>query len=149
MSVRLFKIAVVYLLAGASMGLVMGITRQFQFAAVHAHVNLLGWVSLALAGVIYDIYPEAAETRLAHWHFWLHNLGLPVFMVSLFLLLAGNASAATGVAIGATVTLLGIAAFVINLMLTLRSPQSGGLATASRWPPSAMNRFGRTDSAQS
>ena len=116
MATRILKLALVYLLLGVSMGLAMGITHQFQYAPVHAHINLLGWASLALISLIYHVHPQAAQTRLAQWHFWLHSLGLPVFMVSLFLLLSGNASAGPAVAIGATTTLVGIVLFVINVM---------------------------------
>ena len=93
MGLNFLRIATLYLIVGVLMGFVMGITEAFQYAPVHAHVNLLGWASLALVGVIYHLYPAAAETRLARVHFWLHNLGLPVFMVSLAVMLAGNPAA--------------------------------------------------------
>lgn len=119
MPVRCLKIAACYLLVGVWMGLVMGITKQLQFAAVHAHINLVGWVSLALAGLIYDAYPHAATTRLAQWHFWMHNLGLPVFMLSLFGLLSGNTQAMAGVVIGSTVVVIASTLFAVNLLSNL------------------------------
>ena len=121
MDVKFFKLSVVYLAIGICMGLVMGITENFTFAPVHAHVNLLGWASLALAGAIYRLYPRAAQSKLAKVHFWLHNLGLPVFMVLLFLLLSGYKSLAPGVGIAATVTGLGILVFVVNVLLNVKS----------------------------
>jgi hypothetical protein len=45
----------------------------FILAPVHAHLLLLGWASLALAGIIYHLYPAAGTTRLARIHFWAHN----------------------------------------------------------------------------
>ncbi len=36
------------LVAGVTMGIVMGITHDFALAPVHVHLNLLGWASLAL-----------------------------------------------------------------------------------------------------
>jgi cbb3-type cytochrome oxidase subunit 1 len=90
MGVRLIKIAVVYFGIGVLFGMYMSITEQMQFAAVHAHINLLGWASLALAGIVYHLFPSAATTVLAKLHFWLHNIGLPVMMVGLALLLSGN-----------------------------------------------------------
>ena len=90
MGLRFLKIAVVYLFIGAVLGLIMGITQKFVLAPVHAHLLLLGWASLALAGIIYHLYPAAAITALAHIHFWVHNLGLPVFMVGLGMLLTGH-----------------------------------------------------------
>jgi cbb3-type cytochrome oxidase subunit 1 len=38
-------------------------------APVHAHLNLLGWASLALFGIVYRLYPELAARRLAAVHF--------------------------------------------------------------------------------
>ena len=120
MGLNFLRIATVYLIVGVVMGFVMGITEAFQYAPVHAHVNLLGWASLGLAGVIYHLYPAAAETRLARVHFWLHNLGLPVFMVSLAVMLAGSPAANAGVKIGATMTVLGLMAFAANLFANVR-----------------------------
>jgi len=118
MGARLLKIAAVYLLAGVTMGLGMGLARDFRFAPVHAHLNLLGWASLALAGVVYHLYPEAAKTPLARVHFWLHVTGLPVFMLSLAALLAGY-EAGPFVALGATVTWMAVLAFVVNLLRSI------------------------------
>ena len=102
MGLHFLKIAVVYLAIGAGLGLYMGITVQFTLAPVHAHLLLLGWASMALAGIVYHLYPAAATTRLARIHFWLHNLALPVFMVGLGMLLSGRQAAMPIVAVGAT-----------------------------------------------
>ncbi|MGH8369476.1 MAG: hypothetical protein ACRESC_00720, partial [Gammaproteobacteria bacterium] len=77
------KLAVVYLLVGVVFGLVMGITHSFQYIPVHTHINLLGWASLGLAGVIYQLFPRAGGHWLGLAHFWLHNLGLPIFVIGL------------------------------------------------------------------
>ncbi|HKT31358.1 MAG TPA: cytochrome-c oxidase [Gammaproteobacteria bacterium] len=114
------KIAVVYLLLGVSFGLWMGLSHQFQFAPAHAHANLLGWATLALAGVIYWLCPRAGGHWLGIVHFWLHNLGLPVFVLGLFFLTAGHAAAQPIVGLGATVALLGIAFFAVNLFVNLK-----------------------------
>jgi cbb3-type cytochrome oxidase subunit 1 len=121
MGVRFLKIAVVYLVVGACLGLAMGIKENFALAPVHAHLLLLGWASLALAGVIYHLHPGAATTWLATAHFWMHNAGLPVFMVGLGMLLTGTAGAGPVVAIAATVVLAGLAVFATNILLNVKS----------------------------
>jgi len=131
MSTRLIKIAALYLLVGVAMGIVMGIRQQFALAPVHAHVNLLGWVSLAIIGVVYRIYPEAAQTRLAHIHFWGHNVGLPVFMLGLALIFSGHAEFHPLVNVGATVVFLSVVAFVANVWRALQPAASAGAATAA------------------
>jgi hypothetical protein len=59
------------LLTGVSLGIYMGINKDFQLSPVHAHINLVGWASLALFGLIYRAYPELSGSRLAKVHFWL------------------------------------------------------------------------------
>jgi hypothetical protein len=43
------KLSVVYLIIGISMGIAMGASQNFTLRPVHAHVNLLGWTTMALA----------------------------------------------------------------------------------------------------
>ncbi|MFO1395445.1 MAG: hypothetical protein U1F48_00125 [Burkholderiales bacterium] len=117
MGLRFLRIAVVYLVLGATLGLVMGIRQQFALAPVHAHLLLLGWASLALAGTIYHFYPGAAATRLARVHFWMHNLGLPVFMAGLALVLSQHEWAMPLTVVGAITVLLGLFVFAANVLL--------------------------------
>ena len=68
-------LAGVCLIVGACLGIYMGINEDFQLVAVHAHVNLAGWVSLALFGAIYRLYPELSRPRMARFHFGLSAVG--------------------------------------------------------------------------
>lgn len=120
MGIRFIKIATVYLVLGVIMGIVMGITRQFQFAPVHAHVNLLGWATFAIGGLVYVLFPAAAATRLATWHFWLLNIGAPVFMIGLFVVSAGNEAVVPVVVVGAFTTLAALLVFLINVFANVR-----------------------------
>ncbi len=121
MAVNFVRIAVVYLVIGATLGLGMGIAQNFALAPVHAHVGLLGWATLALAGLVYHLYPAAATTRLARIHFWVHNLALPVFMGGLAAFLSGIAAALPVVEIGATAVLAGLVLFAVNVLVNVRS----------------------------
>lgn len=116
MGVRFFKIAVVYFVIAVLLGLAMGITQDFRFTSVHAHLNLLGWVSMALFGAIYHFYPKAGETKLANTHFWLHNLGLPIMQGTLFvIMLTENHSLTVGAIIGSLLLIVGAILFAINI----------------------------------
>jgi hypothetical protein len=44
-------------LCGMSLGFYMGMVRDFTLTAVHAHINLLGWVTLALYGLYHRGVP--------------------------------------------------------------------------------------------
>lgn len=54
---------------GVYLGMWMGVNKDFTLAPVHAHLNLLGWASLALFGLTYSAYPEIGRTKLAAAHF--------------------------------------------------------------------------------
>jgi len=110
------KAAVVYFIMGVGLGIYMGASGDHVLIPVHAHFNLLGWVSLALIGLIYRQFPKAGSHRLATVQFWLHNVGLLVAMVLLIGLLRGNTAldpliGVASVVIGASVVLFAINVF--------------------------------------
>jgi len=113
---RLLKLAVIYLIIGLTLGVFMGNTHQFQLRPVHVHVNLLGWVTLALTALVYQLYPRMIASRLAGWHFWLHSVGLPIGMAGLTVLVLGNPDVGGPIAgIGSIAAALGLALFAVNL----------------------------------
>ncbi|WP_226034754.1 cytochrome-c oxidase [Aquibacillus saliphilus] len=120
MGIRLIKISVVYFLIGVTIGYFMSIVHDYTLTGVHVHINLLGWTALTLAGLIYYLFPKLAATKLGIIHFWLHNIGLPIMMISLAsMLLTGNTVFTAGVATGATFVLIGVLLFVINVITNL------------------------------
>ncbi len=64
-----FALASVTAVIGVSLGIYMGIAHDFTLTPVHAHVNLLGWVSLCLMGLYYRAHApavgKAAATQVA------------------------------------------------------------------------------------
>lgn len=114
------KLAVVYLILGVAMGIVMGASENFTLRPVHAHVNLLGWATMALAGLIYSIFPKAGRSKLATLHFWLSNLSLPVMTVALALLLTGSHQVVPILAVSEMVAAIGVACFAANLFINLK-----------------------------
>ena len=73
------------LIIGVCLGIYMGASEDLQLVAVHTHINLVGWASLALFGVIYRLYPELAASRLARAQFWLSAPSALVFPVGIYL----------------------------------------------------------------
>ena len=114
------KLAVLYLILGISLGIAMGASQNFTLRPVHAHINLLGWTTMALAGLIYSVFPRAGASRLARLHFWLLNLALPVMMGALSMLLLGHVAVAPVLAIAEIIGALAIVAFAANLFLNLK-----------------------------
>ena len=120
MGIKLIKISVVYFSLSVLLGLVMSITHNYIYTGVHAHMNLLGWTSLTLAGIIYLLFPRAAETTLAKVHFWLHNIGLPFMMGGLFLVVSGISQVGIFISIGGTMVVIAVILFSINIWLNVK-----------------------------
>lgn len=116
MGTNLIKLAAVYLVVGLFMGMYMSMAEDHTLKSVHTHINLLGWATLAIMGIIYKLYPQLENTVLANIHFWLHNVGLPVMMISLaFYLSTGNNEFVIGISSGSTLVVIGVVLYVINL----------------------------------
>ena len=58
-----FRTAVVLALLGILMGIIMAATHDHSLMPAHAHLNLLGWVSLFLFGIYYRLYHRYEQTR--------------------------------------------------------------------------------------
>ena len=67
----------------------MAASHDHSMYPVHAHINLLGWVSLTLFGLFYRAVPAAASTTLAKVHFGLYVPAHLVQMVLLALMFRG------------------------------------------------------------
>jgi hypothetical protein len=121
MSQRLLKLAVIYLMAGMTLGLFMGITQHLEYYSVHAHINLLGWASLALAALVFRLFPALAETRLATAYFWIYNIALPVGLVGLTFKVMGYKWAEPILGIGMTSVWAAGCLFGLNVLFNLSS----------------------------
>ncbi|KMM37239.1 cytochrome-c oxidase [Guptibacillus hwajinpoensis] len=114
------KLAALYFLIGVSMGLLMEIIKDHSLSGAHAHINLLGWASMGMFGIIYLLFPKASETLLAKLHFWLYNISLPLFMIGLSFFLVGNTSLMFLLIIFPNILVLSVILFVINIFLNVK-----------------------------
>ncbi|GGL67749.1 hypothetical protein [Wenxinia marina] len=71
-----FAAAVIAVTCGMGLGIFMGASGDHSYADTHAHLNLIGWVTMALFGVYYQLTPQAARTTLARVHFAVALLGV-------------------------------------------------------------------------
>ncbi len=83
---RFLQLGVLFALTGMGLGVWMGASEDIRLTPVHAHINLLGWVSMMLYGLFYRAVPKAAVGVLPAIHFWLALVSL----VALIPLLALN-----------------------------------------------------------
>lgn len=115
------RLAVAYLVVAVALGVYMGAQGDHTLRSVHAHLNVFGWVSLALMGLIYGQHPEMARNRLAQAHFWLQNLGLATMMLALTFKLAGYPQAEPVLGIGSVMAALAVGLFAANVFRAARA----------------------------
>ncbi len=112
-----------YLIVGIGFGIYMGVTANYIFTPLHAHINLLGFVLMTLFGILYTLFPAMAGTLLAKAHFWLHQIGALMLLILLFLLFSGwieEAAMVPWAPIAEVAVLLGIVAYLANLVQNAR-----------------------------
>ncbi|MCR9137081.1 MAG: hypothetical protein NXI27_13860 [Alphaproteobacteria bacterium] len=106
-----FKTAIVFLIIGICMGLQMSIGGNHNVIGAHAHVNLLGWVTMALFGSYLAIAPAKAEGRLAMIQYYVYTAGVVIITPSLYFMLLGNEALEPLVAIGSLISFAGVLLF--------------------------------------
>lgn len=121
-SILSFRAAVMMVVAGMIWGIAMGITQDHSTLPAHAHLNLLGWVSLFLFGIYYHLHPAVDRSRLASLQVW-------VWIVSTIILTIGVALVHSGHAIGdpiaAVSSLLVLADMLLFGWLVIRREPTG------------------------
>ena len=106
-----FRTAILFLIAGISIGIHMSISQNHNVIGAHAHINLLGWVTSALFGGYYALNPAKAASRLPMIQYVVYVVGVALMGVSLYLLLAGNTAMEPVVAVASLITFAGVLLF--------------------------------------
>ena len=122
-----FRAAVVMVIAGMIWGIAMGITQDHSTLPAHAHLNLLGWVSLFLFGIYYHLHPAVDRSRLASLQVWVWIVGTIILTIGVALVHSGHA---IGEPIAAVSSLLVLADMLLFGWLVVRREPTGMRFTA-------------------
>jgi cbb3-type cytochrome oxidase subunit 1 len=120
LSDHFLRLGVLFGLGGMGLGAWMGATENIVLTPVHAHVNLLGWVSMLLYGLVYRAIPSATEGKLPVIHFWLNVASLLLMIVTLTLYLLGNAAMAPVLAVSSVGLWLSMLLFTVIVFKATR-----------------------------
>jgi cbb3-type cytochrome oxidase subunit 1 len=121
-SFRFLLVAVAAALIGMSGGILMAIAQDFSLAPAHAHLNLLGWVTMALYGLFYRAVPEAAHGMLPRVHFWLATCGVTLMIPGIAWVVLGHADGERIIAPGALMVVCGMIVFGIVVVRSRTAP---------------------------
>jgi hypothetical protein len=123
-----FASAVVYVTLGMIFGIWMSASADHQLSPVHAHLNLVGFVTMALFGVFYHLVPAAAATRLATLHFALATIGVWLMVPGIALAILDRTE--IPVVLGSLCTLGSMLLFLYTVIRSGTAPAGGRTATA-------------------
>ncbi len=129
----LFRISVSLGLIGILLGIVMGIRQDFVLMPAHAHLNLLGFVTMFLSALYYRVVPEAAASGLARYQAIVSVAGAVVFPIGIAcVLLGGHDRFEPVVVAGALTVLLGMALFAVIVFRTCGQQRAMPVAAEAR-----------------
>lgn len=111
-----FALGAVAAILGMTWGIQMSATNNHLLSPAHAHLNLLGWVTLALFGVYYHLCPAAAQGVLPKLHFALAVLGVVIIVPGIVM-----AVRETGETLAKVGSFLTLGSMLLFLFIVLRN----------------------------
>jgi hypothetical protein len=113
LSLAFFTTGALCVLGGMVWGVVMAASNDHTMMPAHAHLNLMGWATLALMGAFYAL--SGRSDRLGWANYWLSTLSVVVSIPALAMLLGGNAAAEKVAIAGSLLAILGMLAFLASV----------------------------------
>jgi hypothetical protein len=116
LSCAFFTLAALCGLGGMIWGLWMGANQDFATHPAHAHLNLVGWLSLAVMGTFYTL-DRAAVSKLGWANFVLSATGAIVLPIGIASIALGHeATGGASAMVGGLAAFLGMALFVLSVI---------------------------------
>lgn len=119
-----FRTAVLFALFGMAWGIVMAASHDHSAMPAHAHLNLLGWVSLFLFGIYYRLHPARDVSRIATAQVALWGVGTVIMTVGVAAIHAGHEGADPIAAVG---SLIIVASMLLFAFLVFRPAVDEGV----------------------
>jgi len=114
-SAAFFALGASCVLVGMIWGMIMGATEDVALAPAHAHLNLLGWVTMGLYGTFYALTRQTMSEKLAWTNFIVSGLGVVVLIPTLAIYLKSNNQALIpGLLVGEILTVGGLVIFGVS-----------------------------------
>jgi len=122
LALAFFTAAAICALGGMIWGIVMAASNDHSMMPAHAHLNLLGWATLALMGTFYSLTGRSGALGWAN--FYISTLAVIVTIPSLAMVLQGKTNMEAGATAGAFLALLGMLTFLGSIFVTWRNAKA-------------------------
>jgi cbb3-type cytochrome oxidase subunit 1 len=124
-----FFTGTLYVAAGMVWGIVMAATDDHSLFPAHAHLNLVGWVTMALFGVYYHLVPKAGQHWSAKVHFAVATAGILIMVPGIVIAL--QRADDTLAKIGSILTFVSMLIFVANVWRSRVASAQAGVAAST------------------
>ncbi len=108
-------------LIGIGLGILMGIRHDFMLVQAHAHLNLLGFVTMFLSALYYRAVPQAAGSKLARLQAIVSVVGAAAFPAGIACVVLGGRDHAGAIVVAGAVTVLMSMALFAAIVLRTRA----------------------------
>lgn len=113
-SFAFFVTATLAVTIGMGWGIQMSASGDHTLSPAHAHLNLIGWTTMALFGIYYALTPRAAVGLLPKVHFALATIGLVLVVPGIVMALTQQGE--TLAKIGSVLTILSMIVFLYTVI---------------------------------
>ncbi|SCZ13196.1 hypothetical protein [Microvirga guangxiensis] len=120
-----FRLAVLFVIVGMAMGIGMAATQDHSIMPAHAHLNLLGWVSLFLFGIYYERRPALDTSRIAVIQVMLWSIGTVILTIAVAAIHLGYSAADPVAGISSLIVLAAMLMFAYFVFRPAAAIQSG------------------------
>ena len=137
------KASLAWLVGAVVLGVAMAVHPAWTiYRPVHAHMNLLGFVTMMIFGIGYHVIPRVSGSplhspRLAAWNWWISNAGLIAFAIGFAMQVSGSSGAAETTLLvgGGVLAAIGAVSFAYNTWRTVDGSRRPRLAIDARATP--------------
>lgn len=81
----LIRVSAVYALIGALIGSDMAGRKDYELVPGHAHILVVGWLTLFAYGIFYHVFKEISMKKIAKSHAWSSLIGGGLMPLSMLL----------------------------------------------------------------
>jgi len=126
---RFYATSAIFALAGMTWGIQMSASGDHTLSPAHGHLNLIGFVAMAVFGTFYALSPRAAASRLANIHYFLTVAAVLVIVPGIAMAIKGNGEALAKTGSVLTLATMALFAYVIlrNGVASTRSVETPSL----------------------